>query len=162
MPEITDEEYLTSHPEHRELDPAIRAQLRQNAQLQADLESERATRTQLERRAVFAEAALPDVPERELFLESYKGDMTVDAIKEAAAKYPTLAGTAVVPENRADLDALRRIGQASAGATPNAPMDFGDAISRARSPEEWNAIMAQAPPEAGIRLKGTVAGHRLV
>lgn len=162
---ISDEAYLEQHPEHRELDPAIRAQLRQNAQLTADLESERATRTQLERKAVFGDAGLPDVPERELFMESYKGDMTVEAIKEAAAKYPTLTSTAATttaPDNRADLDAIRRVQTASAGAVPDAPMDFGDALDRAQSKEEWAAIMANAPAEAGIATPRTVQGSRLI
>ena len=163
--QISDEEYLAAHPEHGALDPAIRAQLRQNAQLTADLEAERATRTDLERRATFAEANLPDVPERELFLQSYKGDLTVEAIKEAAAKYPTLTGTAAIPpapENRADLDALRRVAAASNGAPAGAPMDFGDALDRTQSPEQWDAVMRNAPPEAGIVLPRSIRGSRLI
>ncbi len=163
---ISDEDFVAQHPEHAGLDPNIRAQLRQNAQLTADLEAERATRTELERRATFAEANLPDVPERELFLQSYQGDLTVEAIKEAAAKYPTLAGTAATPppapENRADLDALRRVAAASNGAPAGAPMDFGDALDRAQSPEHWDAIMANAPPEAGIVLPRSVRGSRII
>lgn len=165
MAELTDDEYLAAHPEHRELDSNIRAQLRQNAQLQADLESERASRTQLERRAAFAEAGLPDVPERELFLESYKGELTVEAIKEAAGKYPTLtngAPTNTTPDNRADLDAIRRTQQASQGAPTTAPMDFGEALDRARSQEEWNEVMANAPAESGIKLARTHQGYRIV
>lgn len=164
MAEISDEDYLAQHPEHRELDPNIRAQIRQNAQLQADLETERATRTQLERRAAFLEAGLSDLPHRELFEKTYEGEMNAEAIKAEAAKYGLISGASVdtQPDNRADLDAARRIQQASAGSPTGAPMDFADALARARSPQEWDAVMAQAPVEAGIRLKGTVAGNRLV
>ena len=135
--------------------------------LKGQLESERTSRTDLEKRMAFKDAGLTDAPERELFEQSYKGDLTPEAIKEAAAKYPSLipaaGGTETpAPDNRADLSAIQRIQQASAGAPPNAPMDFGDALERARSPQEWDAIMAQAPPESGIRLKGTVGGSRLV
>ena len=164
MAEISDEEYLAQNPTHRDLDPAIRAQLRQNAQLAADLESERATRTQLERENAFGKAGLADLPHRALFEKTYEGEMTTEAIRAAAEQYG-LTGTApvITSDNRAaDLDALRRVQQASAGAPPNAPMDFGDALDRAQSPQEWEAIMANALVEAGVRLPRTVQGSRLI
>lgn len=166
MAEITDEAYLEQHPEHRELDQNIRAQLRQNAQLQADLDTERASRAELEKRVAFKDAGLTDAPERELFEQSYKGELTAEAIKEAAAKYPSLipadGGGTQAPENRTDLDAIRRIQQASNGAPAGAPMDFGDALDRVRTVEEWDAVMASAPPESGIRSRGTIQGSRLI
>ena len=134
--------------------------------LKGQLESERASRTQIEREAAFLKAGLADLPHRALFEKTYEGEMNAEAIKEAAKEYglvpdPT-ATTTPTDTNRADLDAIRRTQQASAGAAPEAPMDFGDALDRARSPQEWEAIMAQAPPESGIRLKGTVGGSRLI
>lgn len=163
--QISDEEYLTLHPEHSNLDPNIRAQMRQNTSLQAEVETERAARISLERRVAFAEAGLPDHPARELIEKTYEGEMTADAIREYAAKYGVSADTATAPvlDNRADLDALRRSQQAGTSAAPTTTMDFGDALSRARSPEEWNAIMQQAPPEAGVKLKATTKeGHRII
>lgn len=165
MAEISDEEYLVQHPEHRELDPNIRAQIRQNAQLTADLEAERAARLESEKRSTFAEAGLSEHPARELLERAYEVGMTADQLKEQATKYGLLqggdAGTSA-PDNRADLEAIRRTQQASQGAPTGAPMDFGDALDRARSQEEWSAVMAQAPPESGIRLKGTADGYRIV
>lgn len=169
MAEITDEEYLAQHPEHRELDPAIRHRLRITEQLQADLDSERASRTQLERRAAFLEAGLADLPHRELFEKSYEGEMNAEAIREAAGKYglipdpnAPIQNTNAAPDNQADLDALRRTQQASQGAPAGAPMEFADALARASTRQEWDAVMANAPAESGIRLKGSVQGHRLV
>lgn len=163
MAEISDEAYLDQHPEHRELDPNIRAQLRQNAQLQADLEAERASRTELERRATFAEAGLSDHPARELLERAYESGMTAEDLKGTAEKYGLLGSeSAVIPENRTDLDAIQRVQQASSGAVTGAPMDFGDAIDRARSNEELDFILSQAPPEAGIRLRGTIQGSARV
>jgi hypothetical protein len=167
MAEISDEEYLAQHPEHRELDPAIRQRLRITAQLEADLVAERTAREQLQRAATFREAGLADLPVRELFEKTYEGEMTVEAIRVEAEKYGLLQTSAAVTapapaDNRAELEALRRTQQASAGAPPNSAMDFGDALDRARSVEEWEAIMVQAPPEAGVRLRGTVAGSRLI
>lgn len=164
MAELTDDEYVASHPEHRDLDPNIRAQLRQNAQLQADLDNERTSRLDLERRATFAEAGLSDHPARELLERAYEAGMTADTLKEQATKYGLLndAGTPATPDNRADLDAIRRTQQASQGAPTTAPMDFGEALDRARSQEEWNEVMANAPAESGIKLARTHQGYRIV
>lgn len=134
--------------------------------LRGQLESERAKNVAVEREAAFLKAGLADLPHRSLFEKTYEGEMNAEAIKEAAKQYglvpdPT-ATTTPTPENRADLDAIRRTQQASSGAPAGAPMDFGDALDRARSPQEWDAIMANAPADSGIRLKGTVGGHRLI
>jgi hypothetical protein len=88
-----------------------------------------------------------------------------EAIKEAAKQYglvPDPNAAHPAPDNRSDLDAIRRTQQASAGAPPNAPMDFGDALDRARTKEEWEAIMANAPAEAGVQLRATVGGYKLI
>jgi hypothetical protein len=162
--QISDEDYLAANPQYASLDPAIRNQLKEKDGLKAELDAERATRTSLEKRAAFAEANLTDLPHRELFEKTYEGEMTAEAIRTEAEKYG-LVGTAATPpapENRADLDALRRVQAASAGAPPNAPMDFGEALDRATNIQEWEAVMAQAPPEAGVRLRGTYQGSRLI
>ena len=163
--QISDEEFTAQHPEYAGLDSNIRAQIRQNAQLTADLEAERATRTSLERRAAFAEAGLADVPHRELFEKSYEGEMTAEAIRAEAEKYG-LTGTQTPPpppvEDRSGLDALRRVAAASNGAPAGAPMLLEDAMDRARSPQELDAIIANAPPEAGIALPRSVRGSRLI
>ena len=162
--QISDEEFAAQHPEYAGLDPNIRSQIRQNAQLTADLEAERATRTSLERRAAFAEAGLADVPHRELFEKSYEGEMTAEAIRAEAEKYG-LTGAQTPPpaqEDRSGLDALRRVAAASNGAPAGAPMLLEDAMDRARSPQELDAIIANAPPEAGIALPRSVRGSRLI
>jgi hypothetical protein len=132
--------------------------------LKGQLDSERASRTDLERRAAFAEAGLPDVPQRELIERTYEGEMNAEAIREYAAKYGVVPGatTPIAPDNRTDLDALRRIQQAGAGAPPVAPMDFGDALDRAQSQDEWNAVMANAPVESGVQLAKTYKGYKFI
>ena len=135
--------------------------------LRGQLEAERAKNVATERRAAFAEAGLPDSPVRALFEKTYEGEMTAEAIKAAAEPYG-LTGTPAAPaqtppaEDRSGLEALRRVAAASNGAPAGAPMDFGDALDRAQSPEHWDAIMANAPPEAGIVLPRSVRGSRII
>ena len=162
MAEISDEE-RQSHLSDENTPAPLRDAY--NA-LKGQLESERASRTQIEREAAFLKAGLADRPHRALFEKTYEGEMNAEAIKEAAKEYGLVPDPNAVitppPVDRSGLDAIRRTQQASSGAATDAPMDFGDALDRVRTVAEWNAVMANAPAETGIRLQGTVGGHRIV
>lgn len=133
--------------------------------VKADLQTERENRLALERRTVFAEAGLSEHPAKELLEKAYEEGMTADALKEAAAKYGLLGDGAAKPpadDNRADLDAIRRTQQASQGAPGATPMEFGDALDRVQTREQWDYVMRNAPADARIRLSRTAGGYRIV
>lgn len=163
MPELSDAEYLEQHPEHRELDPGIRAQLKRLAETEANLSEERQARMALEKRNAFAEAGLPASPLRDLIQEKYEGDLTADAIKAFAAQYnlaPATEGGTPDP----DTDAMRRIGGATAGTPtpPGAVEAFEARLFGARNAKEFDAILADAPPEIGVRGPRRFQGSRVI
>lgn len=162
MPELTDEEFHAAHPElPRDLDPGIRSRLKDTDRLVAELETERTNRVSLERRAAFAESGLADLPHRELFERTYDGDLTAEAIRDAADKYglvPDASSAAATQQSQsqADLEAFRRVGQASQGAGTPGAVRFEDALDNAGSYEEVLSVLASGGAGAGIGLKGRV------
>lgn len=144
--------------------------------LRTQLESERASRTALERETAFARAGLADLPHRTLFEKSYEGDMTVEAIRSEAAKY-NLLPTADAPQQdgrpptqadiddalMGDLEAMRRVGAAGTPATAPQGPSFDERISQVRSKEEWDAVVRQYGSDVGIAtVKTSKFGHRIV
>lgn len=163
MPELTDAEYLAAHPETAELGQGIRDRLRQADQLVEDLKTERLARMALEKRNAFAEAGLPPSPLRDLIQDKYEGELTPDAIKAFAATYDLVpASTGGTPDP--DTDAMRRIGGATAGTPtpPGAVEAFEDKLFRARNAKEFDAILADAPPEIGVRGPRRYQGSRVI
>ena len=129
-------------------------------QLRTQLAESETQRQSLARDRAFTDAGLPNVPELELFRASYQGDLTPEAIKAEAAKYPALvvdpnATTAPAVDN--DLEAMRRIAGATAGGVATGALpDFGTALDNARSPQELDHLLSTGGIGAGIGLKGRV------
>ena len=164
MPEITDAEFLAAHPEHAELGQGIRDQLRMAEQLRTDLNEERQARMALEKRNAFAEAGLPASPLRDLLTEKYDGELTADAIKAYAATFDLVPSATTTKPADPSLDAARRIAGATAGAgtPPGAVEAFEDRLFGSRTAQEFDAILADAPPEIGVRGPKTVQGYRVI
>ena len=165
MPEISDADYLAAHPEHAELGQGIRDQLRRSAQLEQDLAQERQARMDLEKRNAFAEAGLPASPLRDLIQKEYTGELNADAIKTYAAQYNLVPqSTTTAPAGSPNLDAERRVAGATAGAgqPPDATAAFEDRLFAARTPKEFDAILADAPSDLGIALPRTYQGSRVI
>ena len=164
MPEITDAEFLAAHPEHAELGQGIRDQLRMAEQLRTDLAEERQARMALEKRNAFAEAGLPASPLRDLLTEKYDGELTADAIKAYAATFDLVPSATTTKPADPSLDAARRIAGATAGAgTPSGAVEaFEDRLFGARTAQEFDAILADAPPEIEVRGPKTVQGYRVI
>ena len=165
MPEITDAEFLASHPEHANLDPAIRAQLKRLAQTDQDLAETRQALADVTTKQAFADAGLPAGALRDLLVSQYKGELTPEAIREEAAKFNLVPPAAVTPTaGDTTLDTLRRLQAVSAGGagTPNATEDFERRLDAAQTAAEFDAILASADPALGVRLKGMVQGNRVL
>jgi hypothetical protein len=118
-------------------------QLREKAKRADELESKLAA---LEREATFAKALgerLTD-PKMRYFQAAYDGELTVEAIREAAQRdgfwtEPTGAGG-----NDNNLDAAGRMAAASQGAGEPLPPDLHEAVFKANSPEEVLDIIEAA------------------
>jgi hypothetical protein len=165
MPEISDAEFLASHPEHENLDPAIRAQLKRLAQADQDLAETRQALADVTSKQAFADAGLPAGALRDLIQSQYKGELTPEAILAEAAKFNLVpATTTTSTAGDTSLDTLRRLQAASAGGggTPNATEDFERRLDGARTAAEFDAILASADPALGVRLKGMVQGNRVI
>jgi hypothetical protein len=119
-------------------------QLREKAKRADELESRLAA---VEREAAFAKALgdrLTD-PKMAYFQKAYDGDLTVEAIREAAKRdgfwaEPTGAGG----NDRADLDAAGRMAAASTGAGEPLPPDLHEAVLKAQSADEVLDILEAA------------------
>src|SRR5580698_8738598 len=94
------------------LDPRIREQLRQQEQTIKDQDA-RIRASDL--RAIYAELGIPDTGAGKLFRDTYPGEATIEAVRAAAGGYgDAVLPTTVIDDSRqADLDALRRMGNAS-------------------------------------------------
>lgn len=115
-----------------------------------DLEAKAARTSELERRLAFAEALGPKDPSdtrRPYFEGGYDGDLTPEAIREAAKRdgfLATQAATAPPAVPQADLDAQARIAGASSGAgAPGAGDDYFRKLQECKSPEEVMELCAR-------------------
>lgn len=161
---------LKEHPEREGLPPGIREQLRKSDKLASDLAASETARQAAESELVIRDAGLTDGPLRALFVQGYKGEMTIEAIKAEAAKYPGLlvdpaaagatttgAEDAEAAAKAAELAAMKGGAQAAAGAPAGGPIDFGDALAAANTPDEIKAVLRSAPEAAGLVLVERVA-----
>lgn len=134
--------------------------------LQAELVTARTEASAVKREAAFAKAGLSDLPHKSLFERTYEGEMTPEAIKEAAKEYglvpETPAANATV-QDRADLDAIRRTQAASSGATTGAnDGDLFDALDRAGSTADVMKLIRERGSEMGVSLPESAGGYTLV
>ena len=151
-----DDDELGLHPGWDEgLDPNIRKELRQARVIQrenADLKGKVET---YERERVLTRAGIPSDKRGELFARTYEG--ALDDPEAVKAAYEELFGSAgAAPAGDPDPAAGdRRVAAAgAAGDSQGTPgtVDLADAIKGAKTVAEVKAIIAAAPPEAGIRL----------
>lgn len=101
----------------------------------------------LKREMAFIKAGIdPADPRAKYFVKGYDGELTVEAIKAAAAEVQLLGGAATqtLDVDRQQLQAHQQIGQASAQAiNPDSEAAYEAAIRAARSDKEVVAIARQ-------------------
>jgi hypothetical protein len=120
-------------------DSKVMRELRKRAKEADKLEAELAV---IRREAAFDKARLPDdVPGIKFFRDNYKGDLTPEAIAEAAAQHGFIQPATDVTADRA---AQQRIAQSAAGVTDVPPADYTvgmrEAASKAPPGQEGQAI----------------------
>ena len=135
------------HEDHQPKDP-VRAHLRK-------LEAENKRKDELlaeaekaRRELLFLKAGVnPDDPKAKYFVKGYDGELTVEAIRQAAEE------ASYIPSQRKeieqDAEAFGRLNRAAThGETSEPVVDYADKIRKAKSPDEVMQLLAQARQEA--------------
>lgn len=112
----------------------------------------------LKRDAVFSSALTGiDHPGLGYFKDGYKGDLTPEAIREAAVNAGFASADITPPPTPAtptpaapDLAAHQRMAAASVGSAPPPPFDPHEAVAAAKSPEEVMAIVEAHGEKLGV------------
>ena len=103
-----------------------------------------------ERRLAFAEAGIKlDDPKMSYFVKGYEGELTADAIKAAAVEAGFLEAPEEVP--KAEVDATRRMAEASTNAGTSPKDDGSQAVREANSEAEVMAELAKR----GVPIAGS-------
>jgi hypothetical protein len=103
---------------------------------------------QARRELMFLKAGVnPDDPKAKYFVKGYDGELTVEAIRQAAEE------ASYIPSQRkevqADAEAFGRMARAATfGETSEPVVDYADKIRKAKSPDEVMQLLAQARQEA--------------
>lgn len=113
---------------------------------------------QLQRESVFSTAlAGIDHPGLPYFKNGYKGDLTPEAIRQAAIEAgfgrddpETSQTTPPAPPQAPDLAAHQRMAAAQVGAAPAPPFDPIEAMNNAKTPEEVMAIVEAHGEKHGV------------
>lgn len=112
------DELEADQPDDTELAKKLRRQIRdQKSQLRT--QSEQISQgTEAAKRLAFLEAKLPESPQVAYFLSTYQGEMTAEAIREAAAANGFIEPDQDVTDDIADIEAMS---QTANGAVPPIP-----------------------------------------
>lgn len=126
----------------------VRAHLRKLEAENKRKDEELAALKSAQRELVFLKAGInPDDPKAKYFVKGYDGEMTVEAIRQAAEE------ASYIPSQRKeiqqDAEAFSRVNRAATfGETSEPVVDYAEKIRKAKSPDEVMQILAQARQEA--------------
>jgi ribosomal protein L12E/L44/L45/RPP1/RPP2 len=110
-------------------------------------DEELATLKSAQRELVFLKAGVnPDDPKAKYFVKGYDGELTVEAIRQAAEE------ASYIPSQRKEIEedaqAFGRLNRAAThGETSEPVVDYADKIRNARTPDEVMQLVAQARKE---------------
>lgn len=135
-----------------QLDPNIRAEIRQNRILNRELGEAREQAQAAERQLVLYKAGIPNDKRGDLFVKSYEGELTPEAVKGA---FEELFGTVQTGTGDEGLGGEHAIQTAQTGAQTNGEnrIPFEEALRAAKgNPAKVRELLLNAPESAGIRL----------
>lgn len=140
-------EFEDEQEDQQPKDP-VRAHLRKLEAENKRKDEELAALKSAQRELVFLKAGInPDDPKAKYFVKGYDGEMTVEAIRQAAEE------ASYIPSQRQevqqDAEAFGRMARAATfGETSEPVVDYAEKIRKAKSPDEVMQILAQARQEA--------------
>ena len=128
----------------------VRARMRLLEKETAELKKQVAEAEALKREMAFIKAGIPtDNPMSKYFVKGYDGDITPEAIRQAAEEANLIAKAAENAQAKSEADAWNRITRAQrAGETSEPVVDWNAKINSAKNEQEVMQILAQARQEA--------------
>ena len=124
----------------------VRAQLRNLEAKNKELEAKLSEATEAQRKLAFVEAGVDITsPASRYFVKGYDGEMTADAIRQAAQETNLIGAMQTKPEVQAEQQAWNRVSKAkSLGENSEPEMDWNTKIRNAKSQDEVMQLLAQA------------------
>ena len=124
----------------------VRAQLRNLEAKNKELEAKLLQATEAQRKLAFVEAGVDlNAPVSRYFVKAYDGEMTAEAIRQAASEANLIGVTQVKPDTQAEQNAWNRVQRASrASEQSDGPVDWNAKIQNAKNQDEVMQILAQA------------------
>ena len=128
----------------------VRARMRLLEKEAAELKKQVAEAEALKREMAFIKAGIPtDNPMSKYFVKGYDGEVTPEAIRQAAEEANLIAKAAENAQAKSEADAWNRITRAQrAGETSEPVVDWNAKINSAKNEQEVMQILAQARQEA--------------
>lgn len=123
----------------------VRAQLRNLEAKNKELEAKLLEATEAQRKLAFVEAGVDITsPASRYFVKGYDGEMTADAIRQAAQETNLLGAMQTKPEVQAEQQAWNRVSKAkSLGENSEPESDWNTKIRNAKSQDEVMQLLAQ-------------------
>ena len=128
----------------------VRARMRLLEKEAAELKKQLAEAEAVKREMAFIKAGVPmDNPVAKYFVKGYDGEVSPEAIRQAAEEANLIAKAAENAQAKSEADAWNRITRAQrAGETSEPIVDWASKINQARNEQEVMQILAQARQEA--------------
>ena len=128
----------------------VRARMRLLEKEAAELKKQLAEAEAVKREMAFLKAGVPmDNPVAKYFVKGYDGEVTPEAIRQAAEEANLIAKAADNAQAKSEADAWNRITRAQrAGETSEPVVDWNSKLNQARNEQEVMQILAQARQEA--------------
>ena len=123
----------------------VRAQLRNLEAKNKELEAKLSEATEAQRKLAFVEAGVDiNAPASRYFVKGYDGEMTADAIRQAAQETNLIGAMQTKPEVQAEQQAWNRVSKAkSLGENSEPESDWNTKIRNAKSQDEVMQLLAQ-------------------
>jgi hypothetical protein len=150
---MSDTNYEFEEEQEQQGKDPVRAHMRKLEAENKALREQAALAATAQRELTFVKAGInPDDPRAKYFVKGYDGELSVDAIRSAAAEAAILSPV-VQPSHAEPLQdeksAWNRMGQLARSAeVSDAPVDWEKRIRSAKSPDEVMQLIAQARAEA--------------
>lgn len=124
----------------------VRARMRQLEKERDSLKQQVVEADVIKREMAFMKAGVPmDNPVSKYFVKGYDGEVTPEAIRQAAEEANLIAKASDSAQAKSEADAWNRVSRATrAGETSDPVVDWNTKINQARSQEEVMQILAQA------------------
>ena len=124
----------------------VRAQLRNLEAKNKELEAKLLQATEAQNKLAFVEAGVDlNAPISRYFVKGYEGEMTAEAIRQAATEANLISVTQQKPEVQAEQNAWNRLQKASrAGENNDGVVDWDTKIRNAKNQDEVMQVLAQA------------------